>query len=99
MKETSLEVYDPAGAIEVTEIHAPRLPDLHGKTIGQLSLNQWEADRILPMITSLLQKQFPTAKFIDYARFPTLSSNADVPDLEAAVKAKGVQAVIVGNAA
>ena len=28
----ALEVYDPSGATEVTELHAPRIDNLDGKT-------------------------------------------------------------------
>ncbi|MBI4331359.1 MAG: hypothetical protein HY673_08775 [Chloroflexi bacterium] len=98
-EEVTLELYDPTGAIEVTQAHAPRLPDLNGKTVGEISNGWWEADRTFPLIRELLQKQFPTLKIIPYTEFPTLSHTVDIPGLEAAVKAKGVQAAIVGNAA
>lgn len=62
----TLEVYDATGAFEITKLHAPRLPDLNGKTICEISNNQWEARRTFPLIRELLQKQFPTAKIIPY---------------------------------
>ncbi|MBI4333200.1 MAG: hypothetical protein HY673_18195 [Chloroflexi bacterium] len=95
---TTLEVYDPTGSIEVTRVHAPRLEDLHGKTICELSDNRYEADRTFPLITSLLREQFPDANIIEHTEFPELSSSADVPNLEDAVKAQGCQAAIIGNA-
>ncbi|MBI4331193.1 MAG: hypothetical protein HY673_07930 [Chloroflexi bacterium] len=98
MQPVTLEVYDPTGAVEVTHIHAPRLADLRGKTICEISNGQWEHDRTFPLIRGLLQKQFPTLKVIDYTQFPTLSATADVTGLEALVKAKGVEGAIVGNA-
>jgi hypothetical protein len=43
-----LEVYDPTGATEVTELHAPRLKTLAGKTICELWNDSWEGDRTKP---------------------------------------------------
>ena len=45
-----LEVYDPTGVIEVVSQHAPRLADLNGKTIGELSDWIWEDFRTFPAI-------------------------------------------------
>jgi hypothetical protein len=97
-----IEVYDPTGAVEVSQLHAPRLADLHGKTICELSDGTWEDNRTFPLIRELLQKQFPTARFIPYTEFPYgkgggvyLIDDNKVADM---VKKKGCQAVIVGNA-
>ena len=53
-----IEVYDPTGAIEVTQLFAPRLSDLHGKTICELSNDTWEATRSLAAIRELLESFF-----------------------------------------
>jgi hypothetical protein len=37
-----LETPDSTGAIEVTQLHAPRLANLSGKTICELSNGAWE---------------------------------------------------------
>jgi hypothetical protein len=94
----TLKVYDPTGAIEVTQLFAPRLADLHGKTICELSNGSWEAYRTFPVIRELLQRQFPTAKIIPYTEFPEGTAKIDVPNIGNVVKQKGCQAVIVGNA-
>ena len=94
----TLKVYDPTGAIEVTQLFAPRLADLHGKTICELSNGSWEAHRTFPVIRELLQRQFPTAKFIPYTDFPVGTAKIDVPGIGNVVKKKGCDAVIVGNA-
>ena len=95
----TLEVYDPTGAIEVTQIFSARLADLHGKTICELSNDSWEANRTFPAIRELLQRQFPTAKIIPYTEFVKgnreLESARDIGDV---VVKRGCQAVIVGNA-
>jgi len=67
---TTLNVYNPTGGFEVTQLHAPRLPDLKGKTICELSNGGWEDHRILPAVRQSLAKQFPDAKFIPLDQFP-----------------------------
>ena len=93
----TLELYDPTGAFEVTQLHAPRIDTLEGKTICMSSNNSWEAARILPLIGELLQSQFPTAKFIPYTEF-TVSGEMTDEAVSDAVKAAGCDAVILGSA-
>ena len=93
----TLTVYDPSGAIEVTQLFTPRLADLSGKTICQVSDNMWEANRTFPLIGQLLQRQFPTMKIVSYKDLPEASTDVN-PKLIEAVKAAGCQGVIVGNA-
>ncbi len=93
-----LEVYDPTGTIEMTEFYAPRLADLNGKTICELSIRMWEDSRTFPLMRELLQKRFPDVKIIPYTEFP------DAYDIEADVlskmlREKGCDGAIVGNAA
>ncbi len=94
-----LEVLDPTGAIEVTNLFAPRLADLNGKTICELSNDSWEAQRTFPAIRELLQRQFPTAKIVPYTEFAhgnrELEGASNIGDI---VAKKGCQAVITGNA-
>ncbi len=97
----SLKVYDPTGAIEVTQLHAPRLSDLNGKTICLVSDEMWEAQRTFALIADLLQKQFPTAKIIAQDKFSmgtTGQRNVENPLVAEKVKAAGCEAAIVGNA-
>ena len=95
----TLEVYNPSGAFEVNQTFAPRLADLNGKTICEVSDGLWESQRTFPLIRSLLQRQFPTAKIVPYDQFP-IQTGADitVANIGDLVKAKGCQGVIVGNA-
>ncbi len=94
----TLTVYDPTGAFEVTQTFAPRVADLNGKTICEVTNGDWRDEETFPIITQLLQKQFPTAKILTSDKFPALSTSTDPPGLEDAVKAAGCQAAIVGNA-
>ena len=94
----SLEMYDPTGTIETTELFAPRLTDLNGKTICELSDLSWEDHRTFPLIRELLQKRFPGVKIIPYTEFPGVYGiEADV--LAKVLREKGSDGVIVGNAA
>ncbi len=93
-----LEVYDPTGAMEITEAHAPRLETLDGKTICELSNDSWQAHRVLPEIRRLLQERFPTAKFIPYTEFPMGNERIDSEKAAELVARAGAHAVIIGNA-
>jgi hypothetical protein len=93
----TLEVSDPTGAFEVTVVHAPRLDTLEGKTICELSVGgAWQWERTFPLIGELLKNAYPTATIIPHTEFPI---GADMPDQETLdlIKAKGCDAVIVGN--
>jgi hypothetical protein len=87
----SLTVYDPTGSIQVTQLNAPRLDTLAGKTICQLGDGMWQDSRTFPLIAELLQKQFPTAKIIPYTEFATCitGGNTVCADVAERVKAKG----------
>lgn len=94
----SFTVYDPTGAFEVTQSFANRVSDLNGKTICEVTDDDWQASRTFPVIRELLQKQFPTAKIVPFNDIPKLIVGQDIPNLEDSVKKAGCQAVIVGNA-
>jgi hypothetical protein len=94
----SLEVYNPTGAIQVNYLFAPRLADLNGKTICEVSNGGWEANRTFPAIREALKVKFPTAKIISYAEFPVGTYEIDVDNIGDLLKKKGCQAAIVGNA-
>ena len=105
-ESVTLQVYDPGGSFEVTQTFAPRVNDLKGKTVCELSDGQWEDTRTFPLITELLQARFPTAKILPYTEFPHESSGSaegggfaiDLDTTADLVEQKGCQAVIVGNA-
>ncbi len=100
MPGVSLEVYDPAGIIEIAECYAPRLANLSGKTICELSNFIWEYHRTFPVIRGLLQRRFPDMKIIPHTEFPILNTYQTEPDvLLKLLREKGCDGVIVGNAA
>ena len=94
----TLKLYNPTGALEITDPHAPRLDTLEGKTICELSIDSWQFDRTFPLIRELLQRQFPTVKFIPYTEFPSGIMGIDNEKTADLVVKKGGDAVIVGNA-
>ena len=97
----SLEVCDPTGGVEVTQLFSPRLPDLDGKVICELSNRMWEAPRTFPFLRELLKKKYPNTTIIPYEETPFFDERTSVKDLaEIAriVKEKGVQGAIIGNA-
>ncbi|HTD90173.1 MAG TPA: hypothetical protein VK663_05890 [Burkholderiales bacterium] len=94
-----LEFYDPSGAIEITQPHAPRLKAIAGKKIGIVTNEQWQAFRTLPLIKALFEKDFPDVEILPIDAYP--QGNALIGEEETAkrVKDSGVDAVIIGNAA
>ena len=95
----NLEFRDPSGTVEVKQAHAPRVASLAGKRIGFVSNEQWQAFRILPMLKGLLEADFPGIEVLPIDTFPqgnALIGSEETADL---VKASGVDAVVVGNAA
>ncbi len=92
------QVFDPTGAMEITQLHAPRLDTLAGKTICELSNDSWQAHRVLPAVREQLKTRFPSAKFIPYTEFPQGNPGIDNEKTAELVKAKGCQAVVIGNA-
>ena len=90
--------HDPAGALEVTQAHAARVPTLEGKTIGFLSNEQWQAHRMLPRLKALIEADFPDARVLPIDAFP--QGNAEIPKDStcALVQQAQVDAVIIGNA-
>jgi hypothetical protein len=97
-----LEIYAPNGAARDSNKYpyAPRLPDLNGKTIGEISNSLWEANRIFPQIRELLTQRYPDIKFVPYTEFPSHADHLqDNEELAGLVAAKGVDAVIGSSAA
>lgn len=94
-----LEFHDPSGALEVRQPHAPRLPALAGTRVGFVSNEQWQAYRMLPLLKSLLEADFPGIEVLPIDAFPQGNAVIGSEETSALVKARGVDAVIIGNAA
>jgi hypothetical protein len=96
---TRIEFFDPSGQLEVTQKHAPRLDTLAGKRIGFVSNEQWQAFRTLPLLKQLFEADFPGIEMLPIDAFPQGNGLIGEEDTARKVKAAGVDAVIVGNAA
>ena len=94
----ALEVFDPSGATKVTHLHAPRLEQLDGKTIGFISNDMWQAQRMLPLLRKWLAENHPNATLIPEAEFPMGNTLMDTEEAVDQLEAAGVNAVIIGNA-
>jgi len=95
----TLEFHDPSGAIEVKQAHAPRVRALAGKRIGFVSNEQWQAYRMLPLLKTLIETDFPGIEVLPIDAFPQGNAVIGSEETAALVKASGVDAVIIGNAA
>lgn len=95
----TLEFHDPAGTLDAAKPYAPRLDGLAGRKIGMLSNGQWQAFRMLPLLKTLLEADFPGIEVIPEDRFPQGNTKIGTAEVVAQVQASGVDAVIVGNAA
>jgi hypothetical protein len=95
----TIEFLDPCGRLEVKQPHARRLDSLAGKRVGFVSNEQWQAYRMLPLLKSLLERDFAGIEVLPIDAFP--QGNALIGNEETAlqVKRSGVDAVIIGNAA
>ena len=95
----TLEFHDPSGAVEVKRAHAPRIGGLTGKRVGFVSNEQWQAYRMLPLLKGLLEADFPGIEVLPIDTFPQGNALIGNEETAALVKASGVDAVVVGNAA
>ena len=94
-----LEFHDPSGIIAVRQPHAPRLPALAGRRIGFVSNEQWQAYRMLSALRALFETDFPGIEMFPIDAFPQGNAVIESEETAALVKASGVDAVIIGNAA
>jgi len=94
----TLEFHDPSGTLEVTQPFAPRLDTLEGKRIGIVTNDQWQAYRMMPKIKELLEQDFRNVEVLAVDAYPQGNLMIGTEETAKAVKASGVDAVIVGNA-
>ena len=94
----AIDVFDPSGATEVSSLHAPRLGSLAGKTVALVSDDMWQAHRMLPLVREKLQARYPDTTFIAETEFPMGSRLMDTEETVDMLEARGVDAVIIGNA-
>ncbi len=99
-RDVEITVMDPSGAHEIAYLFARRLGTLDGKVIAELAADpvKWQPHRTFPLIEDEIRKRYPTATFIPYTEFPQGLGIGDKA-VAAAVKEKGADACIIGNAA
>jgi hypothetical protein len=85
---------------------APRVPDLNGRTIGEIWNGVFKGDITFPLIRKALQARYPQLKTIAYSEFPHThgSDNATqqrerARELVRLAREQGCDAVISGNGA
>ena len=94
-----LELYDPTGVQKKASPPAPRLSTLDKKRIGFVSNISWQADRVLSVVKTWLEKDFPNTELLPLETFPRGSAQIDRDETAEMIKQSGVDLVIVGNAA
>jgi hypothetical protein len=72
---------------------------LAGKRIGFVSNEQWQAYRMLPLLKSLLEADVPGVTVLPIDAFPQGNAVIGSEETAALIKASGVDAVVIGNAA
>lgn len=94
----TLEVFDPSGATEITQLHASRLESLEGKTVALLSNDMWQAHRMLPMMREMLESRYDDITVIPETEFPMGNTAIDKEEVVDMLAERRVDAVIIGNA-
>ena len=70
MQESGYEVVWPLGKLVSEKVTlAPRIADLSGKTICELSDYGFKAEEIFPLIRASLSQRYPGITFVEYATF------------------------------
>ena len=94
-----IQFYDPTGNTEVSQPHAPRPVSLQGKRIGFLTNEEWQAYFALPALKAQMEADIPGVEVLAVDAFPKGNTDIGSDKTAALVKASGVDAVIIGNAA
>ena len=105
MHENEIGVVSPVGlpGHQQTAI-APRLETLQGKTIGEVYNHHFKGNQMFGMYRQLLQQRYPGVRVIPYTELPASFVGGDTvyhrriaKEIAAQAKAKGCDALIVGN--
>jgi alcohol dehydrogenase class IV len=100
MQEGSYQVVWPLGkSISQPLELKPRLADLKGKTICELSDYGFRAEEIFPLVRELLSSRYPGVKFVEYQVFGNThgpQENEIIANLAEKLRQQGCDAVISG---
>ncbi len=99
--ESIYEVVSPVGMyVGATQPIAPRLPDLNGKTVGEVWNGMFRGDATFPILRQLLKKRYPDITFVPYTEFPTFLPAVNIDTAAANLKETlsryGCDAIISG---
>jgi hypothetical protein len=99
-KETDYQVVWPLGKLDYRNVALkPRIADLNGKTICELSDYSFRGEEIFPIVRELLRQQYPGIKFVEYTNFGNTHGAAEakvIHNLPAMLKEHGCDGVISG---
>jgi len=95
-----ITVCDVTGAHEIVSLFAARLGDLNGKKIAGLAADatKWQPHRTFSYIFEQIKGRYPNATIIPQTEF-VMGLGIDSDNVAKAVKEKGADACIIGNAA
>ena len=79
-------------------IVAGGLDNLAGKTIGFISNDMWQAHRMLPLLRDWFAEHHPDTTLVAETEFPMGNTLIDTDECVDKLEARGVDAVIIGNA-
>ena len=98
--EAQFDVLWPLGrrAVRAQKL-APRLPDLRGKTVGELWDYRRRGEIVYPMIREHLRAHYPGIKFVEYSVFGNFHGGQQkgiIADLAAKIRSNGCDAIVSG---
>jgi hypothetical protein len=100
MQEPGYEVVWPLGKMVAEKVTmAPRIADLSGKTVCELSDYGFRAEEIFPLIRASLSRRYPDIRFVEYDNFGNIHGPREgevVATLAEKLRKHGCDAVISG---
>jgi hypothetical protein len=100
MQESNYQVVWPLGKSKHQPITLkPRISDLRGKTIGELSDFGFRAEEMFPIIREQLSKRYAGIRFVEYTNFGNIhgpQENEVIANLAEKLHQFGCDAVISG---
>ena len=100
MKETDYQVVWPLGKMAYQNVALkPRVADLNGKTICELSDFSFRGEEIFPIVRESLRRKYPGIKFVEYVAFGNTHGSTEaevIRTLPATLKEHGCDGVISG---
>ena len=100
LNEPNYDVLWPLSRKSVSKVTAARrIPDLNGKTIGELWDRNFRGETIYPLAREFIKARFPGVKFVDYTNFYNFhgpNSERAVAHLPDKLRELDCDAVIVG---